>query len=109
MHRSFYIRVGFTLLYLGIGYWIDVSGETRSLAFMRLPVIEEHWLPLYPLYLICRTQAFIFYTAWWMMVYPVGLFVLLSLWHVMLVMVVLTVPKNIALQVMREYLRPTNS
>jgi len=105
MKRSFYVRLSFTLLYVLFGYMIDQSGERSSLNFMRLPVVEEHFLPLYPFYLVCRTQCFIFYRLYRIIPYLTGGWLLYILWRCLLIFVFQTVPKAMARSVFHEYLR----
>ena len=85
---------------------IEQSGETKSLDFMQLPVIEEHFLPLYPLYLACRTQCLIFYLLYHSLRYQAGILTLLIIWRSLLRIILLSIPGEISLPVYREYLRP---
>lgn len=59
--RDYAFHLSVLIIYVYLGYLVEQSGETQSLLFMKLPVIEEHWLPLYPLYLASRTQCLIIY------------------------------------------------
>ena len=102
-----HLRLSTVILYISMGYLIEQSGETNSMAFTQLPVMKEGWLVLYPLYLACRAQCFIFYLLYHSVPYQIGVFTLLVVWRYLLCLTLFSVPREICLPVFYEYLRPS--
>lgn len=102
--RRFNLHLSLIILYLIAGYIIELSSERQSLLLLDLPVITDHWLPLYPFYLLCRTQALLFYLLWRIIPYTLGILTLSMMWYRMMVILFKIIGPWIVYPVLYEYL-----
>lgn len=104
LHSRHWLHVSFIILYLVIGYLIDIAQERRSLDYFRLPPIERHFFLLYPLYLLCRTQCMILYLISILIPYQAGSMLLFVSWRYTIRYLMTSIPSSIAIPVIREYM-----
>jgi len=88
------------LLYIVAGYIIEIS----SLPLHVLPVITDLWAPLYPLYLICRTQSFMLYLVLATTPYTMGMLTLSVMWFHTLATMSRAAGPTIVYPVLYEYI-----
>lgn len=85
--HNYYVRCALIVLYMVGGVMLDTVGENLSIQWFHSfggTLGTTIWLPLYPLYLLCRTQCFICYSVRMAFPYVMGLLCLFYMTLLML-------------------------
>lgn len=85
--HNYYVRCALIVLYMVGGVLLDSIGESLSIEWFHScsgTLGTTVWLPLYPLYLLCRTQCFICYSVRIAFPYVMGLLCLLYMTRLVL-------------------------